>query len=205
VTPDRDPRGGPASTGGGDPPAITVAPGEVVAIVGPPGSGKTALLERVVAQTPGAAFVPAGRRIFPSLTVAENLAVGAYRDRGDRALVARRRARVHELFPRLAERGAQRAGTLSGGEQQLLVIARALMSGPSLLVLDEPTAGLGPPAVEAVAQALERDVVFAETALRLARRRADRVVLLDAGAVVLDAPRTAALADERLGEAYLVR
>jgi branched-chain amino acid transport system ATP-binding protein len=201
---DRDPGPRPASTGG-KLPAITLAPGEVVAVVGPPGAGKTALLARVVAATPRAAFVPAGRRIFPSLTVDENLAVGAYRDRGDRALVARRRAHVHELFPRLAERGAQHAGTLSGGEQQLLVIARALMSGPSLLVLDEPTAGLGPPAVEAVAEALEGDVVFAETALRLARRRADRVVLLDAGAVVLDAPRTAAFADERLGDAYLVR
>jgi len=184
---------------------MIVAPGEVVAVVGPPGAGKTALLERIVAATPGAAFVPAGRPIFPSLTVAENLAVGAYRDRRDHALVAERRERIHRLFPRLAERGAQRAGTLSGGEQQLLVIARALMSEPSLLVLDEPTAGLGPPAVEAVAEALEGDVVFAETALRLARRRADRVVLLDAGEVVLDAPRTAAFADDRLGEAYLVR
>src|SRR5690349_12137029 len=107
---DRDRRPGPASTGG-EPPAITLARGEVVAVVGPPGAGKTALLERVVAATPGAAFVPAGRRIFPSLNVDENLAVGAHRDRRDRALVARRRAHVHELFPRLAERGAQRAGT----------------------------------------------------------------------------------------------
>jgi branched-chain amino acid transport system ATP-binding protein len=177
---------------------IVVGPGEVVAVVGPPGAGKTALLERVVAATPGAAFVPAGRRVFPSLTVAENLTVGAYRDRRDRALVARRRDRVHELFPRLAERGDQRAGTLSGGEQQLLAIARALMSEPALLVLDEPTAGLGPPAVAAVADALTGSVVFAEAGLRLARRAAGRIVALDHGAVVLDAPREQALQDPRL-------
>jgi branched-chain amino acid transport system ATP-binding protein len=177
---------------------IVVGPGEVVAVVGPPGAGKTALLERVAAATPGAAFVPAGRRVFPSLTVAENLTVGAYRDRRDRALVARRRDRVHELFPRLAERGDQRAGTLSGGEQQLLAIARALMSEPALLVLDEPTAGLGPPAVAAVADALTGAVVFADAGLRLARRVADRVVALDRGEIVFDAPAAAALHDPRL-------
>ena len=177
---------------------IAVAPGEVVAVVGPPGAGKTALLERVVAATAGAAFVPAGRRVFASLTVAENLTVGAYRDRSDRALVAQRRERVQALFPRLAERGEQRAGTLSGGEQQLLVIARALMAEPALLVLDEPTAGLGPPAVAAVADALTGAVVFAEAGLRLARRAADRIVALDRGGVVLDAPRDRALADPRL-------
>jgi branched-chain amino acid transport system ATP-binding protein len=187
---------------------LTIAPGEIVAVVGPPGAGKTALLERIAAATPGAAFVPAGRRIFGSLTVAENLAVGAYRDRRDRALVAQRRERVHALFPRLAERGHQRAGTLSGGEQQLLAIARALMSEPALLVLDEPAAGLGPPAVTAVAEALTGSVVFAEAGLRLARRAADRVVALDNHAVVLDAPATTALANPRLEElmfSHLVR
>jgi branched-chain amino acid transport system ATP-binding protein len=186
------------SAAAGEAPPLDIAPGQIVAVVGPPGAGKTALLERVVAATPGAAFVPAGRRIFPSLTVAENLAVGAYRDRRDRTLVAQRRERVHALFPRLAERGHQHAGTLSGGEQQLLAIARALMSGPELLVLDEPTAGLGPPAVAAVADALTGAVVFAEAGLRLARRRADRIVALDNHAVVFDAPAAAALNDPRL-------
>jgi branched-chain amino acid transport system ATP-binding protein len=195
---------------------LTVTPGEIVAVVGPPGAGKTALLERVVAASSSAAFVPAGRRIFGSLTVGENLAVGAYRDRRDRALVDRRRERVHALFPRLAERGHQRAGTLSGGEQQLLAIARALMSDPALLVLDEPTAGLGPPAVAAVADALagteasageapppSRAVVFAEAGLRLARRAADRIVALDNHAVVFDAPAAQALTDPRLEELML--
>jgi branched-chain amino acid transport system ATP-binding protein len=186
-------------------PGLVVAPGQVVAVVGPPASGKTALLERAVAAHPGAAYVPAGRRVFPSLTVAENLALGAYRDRRDRALVARRAERVHALFPRLAERSEQLAGTLSGGERQLLVIARALMADPELLVLDEPTAGLGPPAVEAVATALTGAVLFAEAGLALARRRADRLLLLDRGAVVLDAPAGRAFADPRLGDAYLVR
>jgi branched-chain amino acid transport system ATP-binding protein len=199
----RDAAPAPPRRDAGAAPPLDVAPGQVVAVVGPPGAGKTALLERVVATTPGAAFVPAGRRVFASLTVAENLAAGAYRDRRDRVLVAQRRERVHALFPRLAERAHQRAGTLSGGEQQLLVIARALMSGPELLVLDEPTAGLGPPAVAAVAGALTGAVVFAEAGLRLARRRADRVVALDDHEIVLDAPARAALDDPRLEELML--
>jgi branched-chain amino acid transport system ATP-binding protein len=183
---------------------IAVAPGEIVALVGPAGAGKTALLERVVAASERCAYVPAGRHVFGSLTVAENLTLGAYRDRRDRALVAERRARVHALFPRLAERGAQRAGTLSGGEQQLLVIARAAMSAPGLLVLDEPSAGLGPPALAAVAVALRSlcaAVLLAERGLALARRCADRVVLVEDGAVVLEAPRD----DPRLAQALVVR
>jgi branched-chain amino acid transport system ATP-binding protein len=184
---------------------IAAAPGEIVAVVGPPGAGKTAALQRAVAATQGAAFVPAGRHIFASLTVGENLVLGAYRSRRNRALVAERLARVHERFPRLAERATQRAGTLSGGEQQLLVIARALMGDPSLLVLDEPTAGLGPPAVRAVAEALERvgAVLFAEPSLALARTLAHRIVLLDAGEIALDAPREAALKDARLADAFM--
>ena len=198
------------SAGGdaGAPAGLIVAPGEIVAVAGPPGAGKTALLERVVAATPAAAFVPAGRHVFGSLTVAENLVLGAYRDRRDRSAIANRRAAVEARFPRLAERSGQRAGTLSGGERQLLVIARALMSDPALLVLDEPASGLAPPAIEAVASALAEmsaAVLFAEPGLALARRLADRVVVLDGGAVVLDAPKDAALADPRLGERYLVR
>ena len=114
--------------------------------------------------------------MFASLTVAENLAVGAYRDRRDKRAVRERLERVHARFPRLAERAGQRAGTLSGGEQQLLVIARALMGAPDLLILEEPSAGLAPPAIAAVAEALAGlTVLIADEQLALARHaRPDR-------------------------------
>jgi len=213
--------------------SLTVAAGEVVALVGHEGAGKPAAAEVVAgvrrselgalrlagADVTGAdagrmarlgvGFVPEGRRVFPGLTVAENLTLGAYRDRRDRALVDDRRAAVLARFPLLAERRAQSAATLSGGERQLLVIARALMGGPRLLVLDEPSAGLSPRAVELVAVALEEvraggtAVLLCERGLVLPRRLADRVLLLEDGRVVLAAPRVLALADPRLGAGYL--
>ncbi|HEY6890886.1 MAG TPA: ATP-binding cassette domain-containing protein, partial [Solirubrobacter sp.] len=160
--------------------------------------------ERVGADFPGRlGLVPEGRPVFGSLTVGENLAVGAYRDRRDKRIVAERLATVHGRFPHLAERAHQLAGTLSGGEQQLLVIARALMGAPELLILVEPSAGLAPPAVNAVAEALEGlTVLIADEQLALARR-ADRIVLVEDDAIVLDQPRAQALADERLGVGYI--
>jgi branched-chain amino acid transport system ATP-binding protein len=141
--------------------------------------------------------------VFASLTVAENLAVGAYRDRRDRAAVRARLEHVHARFPHLAERSGQNAGTLSGGERQLLVIARALMGAPDLLILEEPSAGLAPPAIAAVAEALQGlSVLIADEQLALARH-AHRIVLVESDAVVLDAPRAQALADERLGVGYI--
>lgn len=196
---------------------LTVAAGEVVAVVGHGGAGKTTLAEVVAGlrraesgdvATDGVAYVPDGRRVFPSLTVDENLTLGAYRDRRDKPLVAARRDAVLARFPRLAERRRQIVGTLSGGEQQLLVIARALMGGPRLLVLDEPSSGLGPPAVALVAEALKgagTAVLFADQGLALARRLADRIVLLEDGRIVLDEPLVAALEDPRLGLGYLIR
>jgi branched-chain amino acid transport system ATP-binding protein len=154
----------------------------------------------------GLAYVPAGRRVFRSLTVAENLALGAYRER---SLAATRREAVYARFPRLAARPGQLAGTLSGGEQQLLAIARGLMAAPRLLVLDEASAGLAPPAVAAVAGALEAirregtAVLLADVGLALAGRLADRVILLEDGRVALSAPRAEALADPRLGIGYV--
>lgn len=213
--------------------SLTVAAGEVVALVGHEGAGKTAAAEVVAgvkrlelgalrlagADVTGAdaarmarlgvGFVPEGRRVFPGLTVEENLTLGAYRDRGDRVLVDDRRAAVLDRFPLLAERRLQSAATLSGGERQLLVIARALMGGPRLLVLDEPSAGLSPRAVSLVAGALEAvraggtAVLLCERGLVLPRRLADRVLLLEDGRVVLAAPRVVALADPRLGAGYL--
>jgi branched-chain amino acid transport system ATP-binding protein len=203
-----------------------VAEGEAVALVGHEGAGKTAAAEvvagvrrpargtvrldgeDVTAAPPGRrglAYVPEGRRVFVGLSVEENLTLGAYRDRRDRALVAERRDAVLAAFPALAGRRGQSAATLSGGERQLLVIARALMGGPRLLVLDEPSAGLGPRAVELVAGALEAvraqgtAILLAERGLVLPRRLADRLLLLEDGRVVLDAARDVALADPRLG------
>jgi branched-chain amino acid transport system ATP-binding protein len=140
--------------------------------------------------------------VFGSLTVAENLAVGAYPHRRDKAAVAERTAQVHARFPQL--RAEQLAGSLSGGEKQLLVIARALMGAPDVLVLEDPSAGLGPPAIAALAEALRGlAVLIAEESLALASLAADRIVLVDAGRVVLDAPRVKALEDPRLGVGYI--
>lgn len=152
----------------------------------------------------GVSYVPAGRRVFAGLTVDENLALGAYRVRRDPAAVAAGRRRAYALFPRLADRPAQRAGTLSGGEQQMLVIARGLMTDPRVLVLDEPSAGLGPMVIDALAEALAavRDagtaILFADEGLALTRRLADRILLFEDGRV----DRVAA-DDPRLGLDYL--
>ena len=197
--------------------SLEVAAGEVVAVVGHGGAGKTTLAEVVAGlrhaesgevTVDAVSYVPDGRRVFPSLTVDENLALGAYRDRRDKPRVAARRDELLARFPLLAERRTQPAGTLSGGEQQLLVIARALMAAPPLLVLDEPSSGLGPRAVALVAEALrhaEAAVLLADQGLALARALADRIVLLEDGRVVLAAPRAAALEDARLGLGYLRR
>src|SRR5207245_6436466 len=147
--------------------SVRVEEGEIVAIIGPNGAGKTSTLRalsglvrpsggRIVFRgvdisrwrahrivTLGLGHAPEGRRLFPQMTVMENLRMGAYRRRGP-AEIGRTLAQVEELFPRLAERRAQLAGTLSGGAQQMLAIRRALMAEPRLLVLDEPSFGLAP-------------------------------------------------------------
>jgi branched-chain amino acid transport system ATP-binding protein len=109
--------------------------------------------DRIAAR--GVSFVPAGRRVFGDLTVEENLTLGAYRARRDKALVTQRRDRAYTLFPWLASRPKQLARTLSGGEQQMLVVARGLMSDPAVLLLEEPSAGLADDAVEALRIAIE--------------------------------------------------
>jgi branched-chain amino acid transport system ATP-binding protein len=171
---------------------IEVAPGTIVAVVGHDGAPA-----RVARRFAGQGYVPPGRRVFGSLTVEENLAVGAYRK-------PKRYDRVYERFPRLRERRHQRASTLSGGEQQLLVIARALIGEPQLLVLEDPSAGLAPLAVQAVAEAIAGlTVLIADEHLALARAAAHRVVLVAGDEVVFDRPADAAFADERLGAYYV--
>jgi len=172
---------------------IDVAHGSVVAVVGRDGAPG-----RIARRFAGHGYVPPGRRVFGSLTVEENLVVGAYRR-------PKRFDQVYERFPRLHERRSQRASTLSGGEQQLLVIARALMGDPRLLVLEDPSAGLAPPAIRAVAEAIDGlTVLIADEHLALARVAAHRVVLVAGDEVVLDLPHREAFADERLGAGYLV-
>ncbi|HWK26392.1 MAG TPA: ATP-binding cassette domain-containing protein [Solirubrobacter sp.] len=176
-----------------------IRPDEIVALVGHDGGPARMARELAAGHAGRVGYVPAGRRVFASLTVDENLRVGAYRRPKDGRL-----ERVYARFPRLRERAAQPAGTLSGGEQQLLVIARALIGEPDLLILDDPSAGLAPPAVQAVADALRGlTVVIADEKLTLARAAADRIVLIEHDAVVLDLPKAQALEDERLGPGYL--
>ncbi|RKQ93975.1 branched-chain amino acid transport system ATP-binding protein [Solirubrobacter pauli] len=171
---------------------IEVAPGTIVAVLGHDGAPA-----RAVRCFAGRGYVPPGRRVFGSLTVEENLAVGAYGR-------PKRYDRVYDRFPRLRERRRQRAGTLSGGEQQLLVIARALMGEPELLVLEDPSAGLAPPAIQAVAEAIAGlTVLIADEHLALARAAAQRVVLVEGGTTIFDLPREEAFADVRLGSGFL--
>lgn len=210
---------------------LDVAKGEVVALLGANGAGKTTLnrtlsgllrpragsirfagepigglsAEAVLAR--GLVHVPEGRRIFANLTVRENLLLGAYR-RGR----ARRRAnleRVLALFPRLAERLGQPAGTLSGGEQQMLAIGRGLMAEPRLLVLDEPSLGLAPMIVRQVlelAAGLARDglaVLLVEQNVVQALAVARRAYVLEQGRIAAAGPAAELLADDRLRRLYL--
>jgi branched-chain amino acid transport system ATP-binding protein len=157
---------------------LRVEDGEIASVVGPNGAGKSTLVKAVAGLLTdrtgeilldgvdlmrpagheicdyGIAIVPEGRRIFAGMSVRDNLVLGGYR-RGARAQREERLARVHELFPILAARAEQRAGTLSGGEQQMLALGRALMSGPRLLLLDEPSLGLAPVVVDTLFDALQ--------------------------------------------------
>jgi branched-chain amino acid transport system ATP-binding protein len=200
--------------------SFAVAEGEAVAVIGSNGAGKTTVFRAVCGlQRPsrgsvrldgrpitrrrahdiarrGLAYVPAERHLFPDMTVAENLDLGAFPRRPG----PERRALVLELFPRLAERDRQRAGTLSGGEQQMLAVGRALMSEPRLLLLDEPTTGLAPTIAAAAYAALTAlreqglTIVVAEQQVPLAFGFADRGYVLESGRIQLDG-RVAELED----------
>ncbi len=198
--------------------SLQVGEGEIVALLGSNGAGKTTTLRsisglhrprkgsvrfggaditrerahNIVAK--GLAHVPEGRRIFPALSVEENLNLGGYLSRRDRGTMARRKQQVFELFPRLAERRRQYGGTLSGGEQQMLAIGRALMNEPRLLALDEPSMGLAPVLVRAVGEVIRRirargaAILMVEQNARQALALADRAYVLETGRVVIEGP-----------------
>ena len=211
---------------------LTVEPGELVCLIGANGAGKTTTLKAITGlvhagggrvmydgrdiagERPhriaraGLALVPEGRGIFSQLTIDENLAMGAYA-RDDRAAVAADVERVFSLFPRLKERRSQVAGTLSGGEQQMLAIARALMSRPKLLLLDEPSMGLAPMMVERIFEVIRSiaaegvTMLLVEQNARLALESSHRGYVLEGGLVALAGEARSLLDDPRIREAYL--
>ncbi len=214
---------------------MTVDPGEAVTLIGPNGAGKTSTLLGIVgmahatgevwlegrllsSRTPeqlhreGVILVPEGRELFPTLTVEDHLRLGAFSrvQRGvPRSEVEEDLERVYGLFPRLRERRRQLAGTLSGGEQQMLAIGRALMGRPRLLLLDEPSLGLAPLVVREIFRILGElkargtTMLLVEQNARMALQLADRAYVLEAGEVIAHGPPRAILQDPRVAEAYL--
>jgi branched-chain amino acid transport system ATP-binding protein len=210
---------------------LEVAQGELVCLIGANGAGKSSTLRSIAGLVPAAAgsirfrgrdlaavpafrrarsgliMVPEGRGVFPRLSVDENLAMGAYA-RSDPE-VGSDRARVFELFPRLAERRTQTAGTLSGGEQQMLAIGRALMSRPTLLALDEPSMGLAPMAARRILEVI-RDINRAGVTVLLVEQNAQgalslahRAYVMESGEITISGEARALLANPRVREAYL--
>ncbi|MDZ4812254.1 MAG: ABC transporter ATP-binding protein [Pseudomonadota bacterium] len=156
----------------------------------------------------GLALVPEGRGVFPGLTIEENLAMGAY-CRNDRAGIAADMEQAFERFPRLKERAKQTAGTLSGGEQQMLAISRALISRPKLLLLDEPSMGLAPIMVQKIVSVVREVAAAGVTMLlieqnaKLALQVSHRAYVMDGGLITLEGKSSALLDDPRVREAYL--
>jgi len=157
----------------------------------------------------GIAHVPEGRHVFPGMTVEENLALGGYTRRRDKPALLEARERIYDLFPRLKERRTQAAGTLSGGEQQMLAFGRALMLAPRLLLLDEPSHGLAPRVVEEMHQAMLRihqsglAILLVEQNTQLALSVAQDAYVLESGRVTLSGTGAALLNDDRVRQAFL--
>jgi branched-chain amino acid transport system ATP-binding protein len=211
---------------------LEVNAGELVCLIGANGAGKTTTLKAITGLVRaasgrirydgaeisgfrvheiarrGLALVPEGRGVFAQLSIEENLAMGAYA-RNDRPAVAADLERAFTLFPRLKERRAQTAGTLSGGEQQMLAIARALMSRPKLLLLDEPSMGLAPLMVERIFEVIRSisaegvTMLLVEQNARLALETSHRGYVLEGGLVTISGEARSLLGDPRIREAYL--
>jgi len=212
--------------------SLSVEPGEIVALIGANGAGKSTTLRTIsgllrprqgdvqimgqsIVGRPaheivfmGVSHAPEGRMIFSTLTVNENLNMGAYSLGRAKARIEEHRARVFELFPRLKERRNQVAGTLSGGEQQMLAIGRALMADPKILLLDEPSLGLAPLLVRAIFDTIREinrsgvTILLVEQNARAALRLAHKGYVLETGSIVLSGPAATLLADERVRKAY---
>lgn len=212
--------------------SMEVRRGEIVALLGANGAGKTTTLraisgvvrpasgsiefegtpidglspERIVSL--GIVQAPEGRQVFPELSVKENLLIGTY-SRRDRARIPEDFARVYEHFPVLKEREAQPAGTLSGGEQQMLAIGRALMASPKVLLLDEPSLGLAPMVTRQIFQIIKAlnaegtTTLLVEQNARLALAASDRAYILETGSVVLSGPSDELLESEEVKRSYL--
>jgi branched-chain amino acid transport system ATP-binding protein len=213
-----------------------VREGEIVTLIGANGAGKTTLLNAICGLVRwqgeiiynggvltglapedlvglGISQVPEGRQLFAPMTVAENLELGAYRrhSRANRGAIALDLERVYRLFPRLQERLSQKAGTLSGGEQQMLAIGRALMARPRLLLLDEPSLGLAPLVVEDILATLSElcregmTILLVEQNARAALKVAHRAYVLETGRIILSGAAQDLLADRQVTRAYLGR
>lgn len=211
---------------------IDVPEGKIVTLIGANGAGKSTTLRSIVGLvktsggkvvwngatltgmatkdivSKGLVLVPEGRRIFPNLTVEENLMLGAY-SRSDKAGIAADEEKVFALFPRLKERVRQKGGTLSGGEQQMLAVARALMTKPKLLMMDEPSLGLAPLVVKMIfdiIRAINKEgttVLLIEQNAKAALEIADYGYVLETGRIILEGKGRELLADDRVRKAYL--
>lgn len=212
--------------------SFEVNEGEVIALIGANGAGKTTILHTVtglinqkagkiefegkdISHTPaykivaeGMAHVPEGRRVFAELSVYDNLMMGAY-TRKDKKEIAETLAMVYKRFPRLEERKKQMAGTLSGGEQQMLAMGRALMSKPKIILMDEPSMGLSPIFVNEIFDIIKAvsasgtTVLLVEQNAKKALSIADRAYVLETGKIILEGDAKVLMNDERVRKAYL--